>query len=277
MAQERLMRFDIDGILIQHDPAADDVTFVSFTVDGVNGPVLSGTGLDLMTQNISNSGDIDFDDPSANTIEQTAGALVIDDIMGKDRENLMTTAGSVTFPVVTDTAGELDAFRLPALAGAPTAAPTNGGEGHQVWDSTNDTLYIWDGTGWVNQSIVNEARLICNEYTAGEILTANQAVYISAADEVSLAVASGGTGATARLVGFTSTAAAAAAPVNVCSEGVLGGFSGLTPGARYWLDTTSGAIVSAPPTGAGNNRVQAGYAKSATELHIHIEQVGRLR
>jgi hypothetical protein len=274
MAQVKLMKIDTDGVPVEMNQSADDITLNSYTVDGVNGPVLSGTGLDLMTQNISNSGNIDFNDPAVNTIEQTAGALVVDDVMAKERENTMATTGGIAFPVITDLAGQVDAFRLPALAGAPSASPTNAGEGHLVWDSTGDRIMAWDGAMWVDTSIAANANTVCNTYIADEALLIAEGVYISAADNVSKASATGG-GAASRLMGFTAAAAADTANVEVCSEGVLGGFTGLTAGERYYLDTTAGAISTTVPTGAGNTIVQAGYAKSATELHIHIEQLGR--
>lgn len=275
MAQVKLLKIASDGVPLEFDSVNDEVTLLSYTVQG-GGPVLSGTGLDLQTQDISNSGNIDFNDPSVNTIEQTAGALIVDDVMAKERENLMATTGGISFPVITDDAGEVDAFRLPSLGGAPTASPTSGGEGHLVWDSTGDRILAWDGAAWKDLSVVNEAGLVCNAYTAGELLADAEAVYISGDSEVSKAVATAG-GSASRLMGFADGGAAAAASVKVCSEGVLDGFSGMTAGDRMFLDaTTAGAITSTRPSGAGNTIVQAGYAKSATELHIHIEQLGRL-
>lgn len=273
MAQVKLLKIASDGVPLEFDSASDDITLNSFTAGSV---VLSATGLDLQTQAISNSGNIDFNDPSVNTIEQTAGALIVDNIMAKERENLMTTAGGVSFPVISDAAGEVDAFRLPALAGAPTSTPTSGGEGHMVWDSTNNRLYIWDGAAWDDQSTVSAANAVENLYTADEALAARDAVYISAADNVSKADVSSG-GQASRVVGFATAAAADTDPVTVQSEGVLGGFTGLTAGARYYADpATPGLITATRPNGSGNTIVQVGYAKSTTELHLHIEQLGRL-
>ena len=112
MAQIRLLKIATDGVPLEHS-LTDEVTFSSFSVNG-GGPVLSGTGLDMNNQDVSDVNDLAFNDPSTGTINQTAGALIIDDIMAKDRENLMTTAGGVAFPVIADSAGQVDAFRLPA-------------------------------------------------------------------------------------------------------------------------------------------------------------------
>jgi hypothetical protein len=56
----------------------------------------------------------------------------------------------------------------------------------------------------------------------------------------------------------------------------MGGFSGLTAGARYYLSAgTAGTITATIPSGTGNTIVQCGYAKSATDLQIQLLQLGR--
>lgn len=272
MAQIKLLKIDATlGIHQEHDAAADDLTFNSFTAGA--GPVMSATGIDMNNTDVSDIQDLVFLAPSTATINQTAGNLIVDNIMAKERENTMTTAGGIAFPVVTDVAGEVDAFRLPALAGAPTASPTNGGEGHLVWDSTNDKLYAWNGTSWDDLSTVSAAESIDNLYTAEVAVAARDVVYISSADNVSPASASAE--ATARAIGFATAAALAAASVSVRSEGILNGFAGLTAGSRYFLSTTAGTITTTPPTGASNVVHQVGFAKSATALHIQLQHLGR--
>lgn len=273
MAQIKLLKIASDGVPLEFNSTSDEITLASFTVQG-GGPVLSGTGLDMNNQDVSDIKNLDFNDPSVSTIEQTAGALIVDNIMAKERENLMTTAGGISFPVITDVAGEVDAFRLPALAGVPTAAPSTGGEGHLVWDSTNDKLYAWTGSAWDDLSTVQAASKVINSYTADEALSARDVLYISAADNVSKALANNTSQSYA--MGLAVASAVDTASVEVQSEGVMTGFAGLTAGARYYLDaTTAGAITSTIPTGTGNTVVQVGYAKSTTALHIHIEQMGR--
>lgn len=273
MAQVKLLKIDTDGVPVEFNSAADEITLASFSVQG-GGPVLSATGLDMNSTDISDVEDLVFEDPTTSTINQTAGNLIINNIVAKERANVFTTAGDITFPVIADSAGQVDAFRLPALAGTPTATPTSGGEGHMVWDSTNNKVYIWDGAAWDDQSTVSSANSIQNSYTAEVALLARDAVYISSADNVSKA--QGLNSALSYAVGFATTAASAAAPVVVQSEGVLTGFSGLTAGARYYLSgAAAGTITTSIPVGAGNTVVQMGYAKSATALQIHIEQMGR--
>jgi hypothetical protein len=273
MAQVKLLKIAADGVPLEFNSAADEITLLTFSVTG-GGPVMSGTGIDMNGQDVSDISDLVFTDPAVGTINQTAGSLIVDDIMAKERGNTLTTAADILFPVITDVSGQVDALRLPALAGPPTASPTASGEGFMVWDSTNDKLYIWDGAAWDDQSTVSAASAIQNVYTADEALSARDVVYISAADNVSKA--QGLATSASYAMGFATTSAADTDPVVVQSEGVLAGFTGLTAGARYYLSAaTAGLITSTIPTGSGNTVVQVGYAKSATALHIHIEQMGR--
>jgi hypothetical protein len=273
MAQIKLLKIATDGIPVEFDSANDEITLASFSVDA-GGPVLSSVGLDLNNTDVSDVKDLLFTDPSTAVINQTAGNVIVDDLMAKDRENVMTTAGSVTFPVVTDVAGEVDAFRLPAIAGVPSAAPANGGSGHVVYDTANNNLYIYTGTEWDNLNTVASAENLDNLWIAEVAVAARDLVYISSADNVSPASAS--TVATSYGIGFAITAAAPAANVEVRSDGILPGFSGLTPGARYYLSAvTPGAITSSIPTGTGQTILMAGYARSASALQIQLQQLGR--
>jgi hypothetical protein len=78
------------------------------------------------------------------------------------------------------------------------------------------------------------------------------------------------------LLGFAIEGVSDTDPVLVRKFGVLGGFSGLTAGSRYFLSAaTAGAVTATLPVGSGNVIVQAGYAKSATELDIQIQQLGK--
>ena len=275
MAQVKTLKIDTNGQAVEIDTASDDITFASFTVNG--GAVLSSTGLDMNNTNISDAGDLSFTDPTSDGITRTDGTHAADDIMFQDVENTMAVGAAVLFPTITDVADSVDAFRLPSLAGAPSASPADGGEGYLVWNSTNDSLYAWDGAAWSNLSIVEEAERTCNEYTVSQVggLAIGDIVYISAADTVSKADVSG-TGAASRVIGMAGTAAADATAGKVCSAGVVSGLSGLTAGARYFADpAVAGGITTTVPVGSGNKILQIGYAKSATEFHLQIMYLGR--
>ena len=67
--------------------------------------------------------------------------------------------------------------------------------------------------------------------------------------------------------GFTLSAVTAGQAATVwIEEAVLTGQAGLTPGARYFLDTAAGAMTDTAPSGSGNVAQVVGTALSATEL-----------
>lgn len=273
MAQIKLLKVDIDGVPTEMTQTADDITLNSFTIQGANGPVLSTAGLNLNTNPVSGSGSITFTDPTTNTINQTSGALKINNIMRVDGVNSMTSGSQINFPVVTNTATQLGLFRIPQVAGIPSVAPTNAAAGALVYDTADLDLYVWNGTSWHNQDVVNAASAVQDTYTAGAAINARDVVYLSAADNVSGALNTSATTATA--VGLAIAAAASAATVTVMKVGRMTGFTALTPAARYYISSTAGTISASVPSASGSSIVQVGYAKNATTLDIQIQQLGR--
>lgn len=274
MAQVKVLKINATGHPEETNPAADDITLASFSVTG-GGPVLSATGLDMNNQDIIDIQDLAFVNPSTATINQTAGSLVVDNIVAKDRENLFTTAGGISFPVITDVAGQVDSFRMPALAGTPSATPTSGGEGHLVWDSTNNIPYAWNGSSWQNLSLATEALSVQTPSVADGAIAARDVLWVSGAGTVSPAVATVQAEAEA-VVGFAVAAAADTNPVEVQSDGVVSGFSGLTPGKVQFLSVaTAGAIQEAIPSASGDNIVKVGVARSATAVQVMFQYLGR--
>jgi hypothetical protein len=66
--------------------------------------------------------------------------------------------------------------------------------------------------------------------------------------------------------GFVLAAVTAPTAVDVYFEGVLTGLSGLTRGAKQFLDTTAGGLTETAPTTTGNIYQFVGRAVSDTEL-----------
>ena len=266
--QVKLLKIGTDGVPLEMDSALDEATMLSFTVTG-GGPVLSGTGLDLSAQAIVDSGNISFNDPAVDQIN----GIIVDKYMAISKKNVMEATGAVQFPVITDVAGEVEGFKVPALAGVPTAVPAAGGAGYLLINTLNKHLYMYNGSIWDDLSTVSSANAIDETYTGGELIGAVKGVYLSANDTVSLADATAL--AKSKLLGFAVSGIASAGQGDVRKFGVLPGFTGLVAGTRYYL-TTAGAIGTAWPVGAGNVIVQAGYAKNATNLDIQIQSLGRL-
>lgn len=272
MAQKLILFIGADGVPTEHTPSTDDITFNSFTAGA--GPVMSPTGIDMNGTDVSDISDLVFTDPSVGTVNQTAGVLVVDNIMAKERNNVMAVTGAILFGAVADAVGEVDSFKVPNMSVMPTATPAfSADQGYLV--SASGSLWIWTGTEWNDLGTAESAASVQNLYTAGEDIDAAEAVYISANDTVMLTDVSGA-GSASRCMGFASSSVLDTNPLYVQSEGVLAGFSGLTAGARYYLNpAVPGGITSTIPVGSGNTIVQAGYSKNATNLHIHIEQLGR--
>ena len=272
MAQVKLLKIATDGVPVEFG-TSDDITLNSFSAGSV---VMSATGLAMASQAISASGNLSFSSAATNGITQTAGLLAADNIMAKDRSNVMANGADIRFgSSVTDTAGNVDAFQLPTLATSPTSVPTNTGGGYAVADA-NGKLYIWSSasSSWVDQTTVLFALSVQNPYTAGAVISARDVVYISAADTVSPAIASAA--GTSQSIGFATSGVAAAASVSVQENGVLSGFTGLTAGSRYYLSgTTAGAVTATLPVTSGHTIVQVGYAKSTTAMLIRMENMGR--
>lgn len=68
--------------------------------------------------------------------------------------------------------------------------------------------------------------------------------------------------------GFVLAATTSPAAALVYFEGRITGLSSLTPGARYYLHTTAGALTLTPPATAGNVVQYVGQAVSATEFNF---------
>lgn len=115
---------------------------------------------------------------------------------------------------------------------------------------------------------------ITNEFQAGGTVTNGNAMYIDSSGNVQNAKADAA--ATSTAIGICvgvpqagQTTAASGERVTVVVIGPVGGFSSLTPGAVYYIDSsTAGAITATAPTGAGVWAKSIGYAKSATELFV---------
>jgi len=77
----------------------------------------------------------------------------------------------------------------------------------------------------------------------------------------------------ANVYGFTSSNVAGSANAAVGVIGLMAGFSGLTPGAYYWLSTTQGQITITPPSlgttfNAGNSRFCVARALTTDTVEV---------
>lgn len=102
--------------------------------------------------------------------------------------------------------------------------------------------------------------------TASEIIGAGAFVNIHASSGAKARLADA-TAAGKACNGYAPAAIANAASGDIlCPGQKIGGLSGLTPGATYYLATVPGAITDTPPAASGNVVQEVGVAVSATEL-----------
>ena len=105
------------------------------------------------------------------------------------------------------------------------------------------------------------------EFTCTATEAVGDAVYVSAANTVTQAVCDSAT--TMPAIGIIQ-AKPSSTTCYVCFSGIVDGFTGLTPGAIYYVDETAGGITATKPTDtdpAYLNQV-VGVAISTTELLV---------
>lgn len=189
---------------------------------------------------------------AANVVDKTAAEAI---------------SGNWTFTGTNNISGG-DLILPNAVMGSPV-------EGSTYWDGTSDTLYVYDGSAYVNVSSAGTASSVVTQYTAGTGGIAQfDAVYISSADTVLKADATATS--TAKIIGFAPLAITATSDGSIQEDGVLAGvLSGATAGDVYFLSETAGQISTTRPTASGSMVVKVGYAKNATDLHIQFQFMGR--
>jgi len=108
-------------------------------------------------------------------------------------------------------------------------------------------------------------------FTTTAVISGSEVVYITSnPDTVDLADSDAVS--TSRIIGIAtgSTATIYTSGSEVPVQTIYGDhhhdFTGLTPGAVYYLDTTPGQITTSPPVGSGRTVVQVGIATTSTSL-----------
>jgi hypothetical protein len=187
-------------------------------------------------------------------------------------EVLISNGGGASF---TGTTTQAALNELLSAIGGTTSAVRDYSSNNYVAD--NDSLVVAVGKLDAAIAAASLSYLTCATYTAGEAIALTTGPKLvsmtTTASSVKKTVA-GSTGTLIEIAGFAVGTADLVSPnpiPKVVSEGVLGGFTGLTAGAAYYADpTTAGAITSTVPSTVGQWVVPVGVAKSATELIVRI-------
>jgi hypothetical protein len=106
-----------------------------------------------------------------------------------------------------------------------------------------------------------------NTFTAGEAITLTALVprpVFVATSTPSVWLSDANVASTTPFLGFAVSNAAAGASVSVQTDGIVSGFTGLTPGSRYYVSDTVGTIQ----TTVGTSEAYVGIALSSTQLFI---------
>lgn len=167
-------------------------------------------------------------------------------------------------------AGAGDADKIPALGATgklhnsflSTAAVSTG-----VSDANK--LPLLDSTGRIDNTMMpvgtaaDTASLVTSEnLSAGNLVNVYNNAGVPTARKADATVIG------KEAVGFVLAGSASPAAATVYFEGRITGLSGMTPGARQYLDTTAGGIDETPPSVVGNVVQCVGTAVSTTELNF---------
>ena len=108
--------------------------------------------------------------------------------------------------------------------------------------------------------------------TAGEALTAGDAVYINTTDSKIYKAENDDTREKATVMGFVNADAALDAEIPVVVRGkVTTASTSLSVGSQYFLDATLGAITATAPSVSGDFSAVVGQAVSTTEIDVQTK------
>lgn len=120
----------------------------------------------------------------------------------------------------------------------------------------------------------------CHTFTTQTVISGTDVVYMTS-DPDTVALTDSDAVSTSRLIGIVSgsTAVVYTSGSSLCVHTtygeVVGTFSGLTPGAVYYMDVTPGQITTTPAPGGGRTITQVGIATTANALLFQPDIVVR--
>lgn len=178
-------------------------------------------------------------------------------LAAKSSTGVMVQTGADTYAsrTIEGVSGQVVVTNGDGVAGNPSIGLATSGVTAGTYNSVTVDVYGRVTTA----STVDTASVVMSATTGalavGTAVTYNNVGTIIAADNTAAA--------TTKVIGFVT------ATDKVATAGKIGGFTGLTPGARYFL-SAAGAITATAPTTANHFVAGVGIAASATELVIQI-------
>jgi len=124
-------------------------------------------------------------------------------------------------------------------------------------------------------SVLAGSNMMRDSGTAGETITAGQAVYRSSTtNKWMLADSDSATAEAKKATGIALNGAALNQPLTVLKSGDITIGAALTAGTAYYLSNTPGGICPVADVGAGEDVCLLGLAKSTTVLAVAIQSPG---
>jgi hypothetical protein len=178
--------------------------------------------------------------------------------------------GSKNYPLLED-ADVRGGFQVVDTTADRNAIPANLRKvGMHVFVTGDNTTYRleFNPTAWTSVTAGGGAANT-GIYTYPPSMAIRQVACLSGGDAVGVAGADGP--GTQPLIGFVASKPSSTQAV-IQYSGELSGFSGLIPGATYFLSTMAGQITSTAPTMAGAVVQRVGFARSPTTLVVIIDR-----
>jgi hypothetical protein len=126
-------------------------------------------------------------------------------------------------------------------------------------------LITWDGKPIAGIGLTGAGE----PYNCSTGIAVRDAVYLSGSDTIDLAQAD--VVSERPVIGFVLSKPTSTSAI-VQYTGEIVGFSGLTPGATYWLSETPGQITTTAPITQGSIVQEVGWARNATTLVINVNR-----
>jgi hypothetical protein len=257
---------DTGWYVTTNDPITVDTTPIAFSQFAGVGTFTGGDGIDItagvISVDLGTDPGLEFVGGQLEVLVDPAGAIV--KAAAGIGVNLETT--NPTLQIVSNELGvKLD----------PAGAIITGAGGIAV--QVDGTTIQINGSNQLEVLAASDAAAVKNSYTvAAGGVTAGDPVYFSGNDTVDDADAASGVGTAIQVFGIAETTQAAAATVEVVSEGVVTGvLTALAPtaGDPVYLASGGGLTLTAP-TGA-NDRMLVGYAINADDLYVKTQFLGK--
>jgi len=257
VAKVNMIRWDASNLVPQLLGAADTAMINAIDVTGSGGNLVLG-GSDATSVSIGS--------PTGEVILSGSTEAIADFTASQGADVL------VQFGMPAGTATSIGGTALPSqFTAANVTTLLNGSNADALH---NHALAIASGS--LTSSLLIDPDLV-HTFTTEVVISGSEVVYLAQGDNVVALADSDDISTSRKVLGFASGSSAVIytsgsdVPVFTFFGDRRGGFSGLTPAAIYYLDSTPGQLTTAPLASGGRLVLKMGVATSATEILIQPE------